>query len=174
MRLTDLFWLFLIFSALQPFIRQKWLEASRLRLLKRSEQKRGSIAIALVHRQETISLLGIPLMRYIDVHDKEPKDIDDQTLILADVARKAPGQYGDAPGDLPDHAPFPPADPRAPHGRIYTTAAPSGAGSAWRLRPTNTHHLHLPESYQGGYNVGKRSVRLECSCVQPSARSLCH
>lgn len=30
MRLTDLFWLFLIFSALQPFIRQKWLEASRL------------------------------------------------------------------------------------------------------------------------------------------------
>jgi len=71
MGLTELFWLFLIFSALQPFIQQKWLEASRLRLLKRVEQKRGSIAIALVHRQETISLLGIPLMRYIDVHDSE-------------------------------------------------------------------------------------------------------
>ena len=71
MGLTDLFWLFLIFSALQPLIRQKLLEASRLRLLKRLEQKRGSIAIALVHRQETISFLGFPLMRYIDVHDSE-------------------------------------------------------------------------------------------------------
>jgi ClpP class serine protease len=71
MGLIDLFWLFLIFSALQPLIRQKWLEASRLRLLKRLEQKRGSIAIALVHRQETISFLGFPLMRYIDVHDSE-------------------------------------------------------------------------------------------------------
>jgi Serine dehydrogenase proteinase len=97
MRLIDLFWLFLIFSALQPFIRLKWLEASRLRLLKRSEQKRGSIAIALVHRQETISLLGIPLMRSIDIHDKEPKDIDHQTLILADVARKAPVSMGTPP-----------------------------------------------------------------------------
>jgi ClpP class serine protease len=71
MGLTDLLWLFLIFSALQPLIRQRWLEASRLRQLKRLEQKRGSIAIALVHRQETISFLGFPLMRYIDVHDSE-------------------------------------------------------------------------------------------------------
>ena len=54
MGLSDLFWVFLIFSALQPLTRQKWLEASQLRLLKRLEQTRSSIAIALVHRQELI------------------------------------------------------------------------------------------------------------------------
>jgi ClpP class serine protease len=71
MGITELFWAFLIFSALQPFVRQKLLEISRLRLLRRLEQKRGSLVIALVHRQETMSFLGFPLMRYIDVHDSE-------------------------------------------------------------------------------------------------------
>ena len=47
------------------------LEASRLRVLKRLEQGRRSRVIALVHRQETMSLLGFPIMRYIDVNDSE-------------------------------------------------------------------------------------------------------
>jgi ClpP class serine protease len=47
------------------------LELSRLRLLTRFERRRETRVIALVHRQETMSLLGFPLLRYIDVHDSE-------------------------------------------------------------------------------------------------------
>ncbi len=68
---TTLFWIFLIVSSLQPLLQQKILEANRLRLLKRLQNQRGSLAIALVHRQETMSFLGFPLIRYIDVHDSE-------------------------------------------------------------------------------------------------------
>jgi ClpP class serine protease len=71
MGITDVLWVFFMISALQPILRQKMLEASRLRLLHRIEQKRQSRVIALVHRQETMSLLGFPLMRYIDVNDSE-------------------------------------------------------------------------------------------------------
>jgi ClpP class serine protease len=40
-------------------------------VLHRFERRRQRRAIALVHRQETMSLLGFPLMRYIDVNDSE-------------------------------------------------------------------------------------------------------
>jgi ClpP class serine protease len=71
MSVTDLFWFFIILSALQPILRQRVLQNSRLRLLRRLERQRGSLAIAMVHRQETMSFLGFPLVRYIDVHDSE-------------------------------------------------------------------------------------------------------
>ncbi len=61
MGITEVFWIFLMLSALQPILRQKLLTASRLRLLRRLQSKRGSLAIALVHRQETMSFLGFPL-----------------------------------------------------------------------------------------------------------------
>src|SRR4030081_93245 len=47
------------------------LEASRLRVLSRFERARKSRVISLVHRQETMSFLGFPVMRYIDVNDSE-------------------------------------------------------------------------------------------------------
>jgi ClpP class serine protease len=71
MSIADILWLFFMFSMVQPVIQQKMLEASRLRLLHRLERERKSRMIALVHRQETMSLLGFPLMRYIDVNDSE-------------------------------------------------------------------------------------------------------
>ena len=67
----DIFWLFLMLSALQPVIKQRLLEASRRRLITRIEQDRQSRLILLVHRQETMSVLGFPVMRYIDVEDSE-------------------------------------------------------------------------------------------------------
>jgi ClpP class serine protease len=67
----DLVWLVFVVSALQPVLRQRLLEGARRRLLARIEQQRGSRVILLVHRQETMSLLGFPLMRYIDVNDAE-------------------------------------------------------------------------------------------------------
>jgi ClpP class serine protease len=71
MGISEILWLFFMFSAIQPVIQQKMLEASRLRLLRRFERSRKSRAIALVHRQETMSFLGFPVMRYIDVNDSE-------------------------------------------------------------------------------------------------------
>ena len=68
---TDLFWFFLIFIALQPYLRMKALQWGRRRLLARLEQKRSSRAIILVHRQETMAILGFPIFRYIDVNDAE-------------------------------------------------------------------------------------------------------
>ena len=71
MGIGDFIWMFFVFSALQPVIQQRILQASRLRLLHRLEREHKSRVIALVHRQETMSLLGFPVMRYIDVNDSE-------------------------------------------------------------------------------------------------------
>jgi ClpP class serine protease len=71
MDIISFFWIFLIISALQPVIRQRMLEAQRLRLFDQLEHKRKSRVIALIHRQETLSLLGFPLVRYINIEDSE-------------------------------------------------------------------------------------------------------
>ena len=66
-----IFWLFLIIIALQPVMRQKMLEGARMRALARLEKERNSRVIALIHRQETLSFLGFPLTRFIDIDDSE-------------------------------------------------------------------------------------------------------
>lgn len=66
-----LFWLFIIISSIQPLIRKKMLDSARIKLLELIEKKRGSRVIALIHRQETLSMLGFPLMKYIDINDSE-------------------------------------------------------------------------------------------------------
>jgi len=68
---VDFLWLFFLFSALQPVLKQRFLEASRQRLIARIERQRNSRVILLVHRQETMSILGFPIFRYIDVNDSE-------------------------------------------------------------------------------------------------------
>jgi len=67
----DIFWIFLMMSMLQPWLRQRMLESARKRLMHRIEKQRGSRVILLVHRQETMSFLGFPVFRYIDIHDAE-------------------------------------------------------------------------------------------------------
>jgi len=67
----QIFWLFFMLTALQPVITQRLLEASRKRLIARIERERKSRVVLLVHRQETMSLLGFPVFRYIDVDDSE-------------------------------------------------------------------------------------------------------
>src|SRR6059058_1669613 len=67
----DIIWLFFMLSALQPIIKQKLLEASRKRMIGLIEQERKSRVVLLVHRQETMSLLGFPIFRYIDINDSE-------------------------------------------------------------------------------------------------------
>lgn len=67
----DLIWIFFIFSSLQPLWQRRQTETKRYRTLKQIEQKHNSRVILLVHRQESISLLGIPLSRYITIEDSE-------------------------------------------------------------------------------------------------------
>lgn len=65
------FWVILLIIALQPAIRQRLVSASRQRMLAKIERNRGSRVILLVHRQETMSFLGFPLIRFIDIDDAE-------------------------------------------------------------------------------------------------------
>ena len=69
MDLMQLLWLFFIVSALQPALQRKYLEAMRTRKIAQIERMRGSRVILMIHRQETMNLLGFPLVRYIDVND---------------------------------------------------------------------------------------------------------
>ena len=71
MSVMDVFWIFFMLTALQPILRQKMLEAARQRLITMIEKERKSRLILLIHRQETMSLLGFPIMKYIDINDSE-------------------------------------------------------------------------------------------------------
>jgi ClpP class serine protease len=67
----DWIWLFFIFTALQPVVQRQMLARTRRRMLEQIARKRDATVVTLIHRQETISLLGIPLMRHIDIDDAE-------------------------------------------------------------------------------------------------------
>ena len=71
MDLLNLLWIILAISVVIPLIHQKVIETSRIRLMHTLEEKRGSRVIALIHRQESMSFLGFPVARYIDIQDSE-------------------------------------------------------------------------------------------------------
>jgi ClpP class serine protease len=71
MSINDIFSLFLMLTALQPVLRHNMLNAARARKIARLESQRNSRVILLVHRQETMRLLGFPVVRYIDINDSE-------------------------------------------------------------------------------------------------------
>lgn len=67
----NLVWILLLISAVTPMLQARMLQWARLRCLRRLEGRRGSRAITLIHRQESHSILGIPIARYIDIDDSE-------------------------------------------------------------------------------------------------------
>lgn len=69
--LTSLFWLFFFVMAFLPIIKQRRIMSSRLSFIRKIEQERRSRVITLIHRQESLSFLGIPLRRFIDMEDSE-------------------------------------------------------------------------------------------------------
>jgi len=69
--LSNLWVLLFFFMVLMPKIQQTALDYARKRELTRLAKKRGTNIITLIHRQETISFLGIPLSKYIDIDDSE-------------------------------------------------------------------------------------------------------
>jgi ClpP class serine protease len=68
---SDLFWIFLAVLSFLPGLQKRQVESRRVQTLRAFEQQRRSRVILLVHRQESISLLGIPLSRYISIEDSE-------------------------------------------------------------------------------------------------------
>jgi ClpP class serine protease len=67
----DLIWLFFVLSSLQPVVRRWWLQTMRINAFRGLEKRRGSRVIGLIHRQESMSFLGFPIARYIDIEDSE-------------------------------------------------------------------------------------------------------
>ncbi len=69
--LSQIFWIFIIITALTPYMQQQMLRSARTRKMIELERKRGSRVITLIHRQEALSLLGVPITRYINIEDSE-------------------------------------------------------------------------------------------------------
>jgi ClpP class serine protease len=66
-----LFWLVLIVVILQQVYGSNRLEISRTSVLDRFQQERKSRVIALIHRQETVTLFGVPVSSSISIEDSE-------------------------------------------------------------------------------------------------------
>lgn len=82
--LSNIWIIFFLILFLVPMLQRRYLEQSRRTLLVKMAKKRKSVVVTLIHRQEVLSFLGIPLARYIDIDDSEqvlrairttPKDV---------------------------------------------------------------------------------------------------
>lgn len=71
MGFSDVLWIFIILTSLQPVIKQRMLAAARTKAISKIEKEHGSRVILLVHRQESMALLGFPMVRYISIQDSE-------------------------------------------------------------------------------------------------------
>jgi ClpP class serine protease len=61
----------LLVVALQPALQRAMLASRRRRVLGQLSAQREATVITLIHRQETVSFLGLPLVRHIDIDDAE-------------------------------------------------------------------------------------------------------
>lgn len=69
--ITDFLWILFVFSFFIPLIQKRMLHLRRQVAMRSIESRRKSRMISMIHRQETMSFLGIPLARYIDIEDSE-------------------------------------------------------------------------------------------------------
>jgi ClpP class serine protease len=65
------FWLALLLLLLQATCNTGRLESRRAQLLERFQEERKSRVIAMIHREDTVSLFGVPVSRSIDIEDSE-------------------------------------------------------------------------------------------------------
>ncbi|MFQ5798601.1 MAG: ATP-dependent Clp protease proteolytic subunit [Bacteroidota bacterium] len=66
-----LFWTLLIILLLYQLFGRSSPENNRKAALEAIQNERGTRVITLIHREETVSLFGIPVNRYIDIEDAE-------------------------------------------------------------------------------------------------------
>ncbi len=69
--IIQILWVLIFIAALLPVLKQRRVNDARVKILRSIQSKRGSQVITLIHRQEFISFLGIPLTRYINIEDSE-------------------------------------------------------------------------------------------------------
>jgi len=71
----DIFWIFFVYfflvMFLWPQVRQKMVQSERLNFIRKIEVATRSRVITMIHRQERLSLFGVPFYRYIDIEDSE-------------------------------------------------------------------------------------------------------
>ena len=67
----NIVWVLFLISTFLPMLNKRAVEARRRMVADAIERKRGSRLVTLIHRQETMSLLGVPISRYIDIEDSE-------------------------------------------------------------------------------------------------------
>lgn len=65
------FWLLLVALLLFQLFSSPSLEGKRIALIEAVQKERGSMVITLIHREETVSLFGIPVDKYINIDDAE-------------------------------------------------------------------------------------------------------
>ncbi len=65
------FWLIVVYMVVQQILGPYWTSAARVSVLDQFQQQRKSRVIAMIHRQETISLFGVPVSSYINIEDSE-------------------------------------------------------------------------------------------------------
>ena len=67
----DWLWIFFIIITVLPMLQRRFVDHQRRQCLEALQRKRGTRLITLIHRQETMSILGIPVARFIDIEDSE-------------------------------------------------------------------------------------------------------
>jgi ClpP class serine protease len=65
------FWLIVIYMIVQQILGPYLTRAARASVLAQLQEERKSRVIAMIHRQETVSLFGVPVSSYIDIEDSE-------------------------------------------------------------------------------------------------------
>lgn len=66
-----LFWSFLIFLLLSQWVGSSSLDKKRSAVIEEIQKARGSRVITLIHREETVNLIGVAVSKYIDIDDAE-------------------------------------------------------------------------------------------------------
>jgi ClpP class serine protease len=68
----NLLWFLLIFFiVINPWFRKMALQRAREAAIRRIEESRKSRVITMIHRQEAMGFLGIPIFRFINIEDSE-------------------------------------------------------------------------------------------------------
>ncbi len=67
----NIIWILLLLNAFIPLVRKWMLATRRAQAIRTFERARGTRVITMLHRQETMSFLGIPIARFIDIEDSE-------------------------------------------------------------------------------------------------------
>ena len=68
---NSLVWLIVALIVIPQACGTYWTDRARTKLLEQFQSERKSRVIAMIHRQETVSVLGVPVSNFIDIEDSE-------------------------------------------------------------------------------------------------------